>query len=128
MDKNIGFSYTYSAVTNREVQEIRKRYIPKKESKFEELKRLDRQVQTSGIIQSLSIGIVGFLLFGLGVCMTIRIVGKSILLGVLFGLVGTAIMLVAYPVYRFILSKTKEKLVPRILELTAELTGDNSHP
>lgn len=125
MDKNIGFSYTYSAAANKEVQEIRKRYMPKEESKFEELKRLDRQVQTSGIIQSLSVGIIGFLLFGLGVCMTVKIVGESIILGVLLGLAGSAAMLFAYPIYRSIFSKTKEKLVPRILELTVELTGSD---
>lgn len=125
MDKNTGFSYTYSATANKEVQEIRKKYMPKEESKFEELKRLDYQVQTSGMIQSLSIGIVGFLLLGLGVCMAAKIVGESIILGVLLGIIGFAVMLLAYPVYRSIFAKTKEKLAPRILELTAELTGNN---
>lgn len=125
MDKNTGFRYTYSAAANREVQEIRKRYLPREESKFEELKRLDHQVQTSGMIQSLSIGIIGFLLFGLGVCMSAKIVGESIVFGVIFGLVGSVAMLFAYPVYRSVFGRTKEKLVPRILELTAELSGNN---
>lgn len=114
--KNTGFRYIYSAATNKEVQEIRKKYMPKKESKFEELKRLDYKVQTSGMIQSLTIGIIGFLLFGLGVRMTVKIVGKSIFLGVLLGIAGTLAMSIAYPIYRSIFRKTKAKYTPRISE------------
>lgn len=125
MDKNTGFSYSYSASANKEVLEIRKKYMPTEESRYEELKRLDYQVQTSGMIESLSVGIAGFLLFGFGICMALKIIGGSMLLGILLGLIGLVTMLFAYPVYRSILRKTKEKLVPRILELTAELTGNN---
>ena len=46
-------------------------------------------------------------------------------LGVLLGLVGMVVMFFAYPIYRRILEKTKSKFVPRILELTAELIGEN---
>lgn len=126
MDKNTVFSYTYSAKVNKEVQEIRKKYLPKEESKLEELKRLDRRVQKSGLIPSLTVGIIGFLLFGLGVCMTVQIIGESILLGMLLAIVGIGAMLFAYPVYRSLHSNTKEKLVPRILELSTELTGGHS--
>ena len=42
MDSNITFSYKYSAKDNKEIQEIRKKYLPKTESKLEELKRLER--------------------------------------------------------------------------------------
>lgn len=125
MDKSIGFSYTYSAAANKEIDEIRKRYLPKVESKFEELKRLDHQVQTSGMIPALSAGITGFLLFGLGVCMGAKIVGESVIFGVLLGLVGMAAMLVAYPIYLRFLKKAKGKFVPRILELSSELIGEN---
>lgn len=42
------FSYKYSAVENKEIQEIRKKYLPQNESKLEELKRLDMQAQMPG--------------------------------------------------------------------------------
>lgn len=120
MDKETEFHYTYSAAANKEVQEIRKKYLPKEESKLDELKRLDRKVQTAGIIESLTVGISGFLLFGLGICMTIGVVGSNWLVGCLLGFVSICIMLCAYPVYRSIFGKSKEKFVPRILELTAD--------
>lgn len=121
MEKNSEFSYTYSAVTNQEVQEIRKKYVTKEESKMDELRRLDHQVQTSGMIPSLTFGIIGFLLFGSGVCMTTKVIGGNIILGVFLGGVGLVAMLFAYPVYRSLFNKAKDKFVPRILELTSEL-------
>ena len=123
MEKQNGFSYHYSAATNQEVQEIRKKYMPTEESKIEELRRLDYEVQTAGIIPALVLGIIGALLFGLGVCVTIQVINGGILLGGFLGIVGGFAMLVAYPVHRARLDKAKEKLVPRILELTSELPG-----
>lgn len=120
------FSYTYSAKENQEVLNIRKKYLPQEESKLEELKRLDNTVQTSGVTESLCVGIVSALVFGVGLCFGMQVLGSGTffgMLGVLIGLVGIGGMLLAYPVYRRIFRKTKAKLTPRILELTAELSG-----
>lgn len=119
------FTYTYSAQENKEIQEIRKKYLPQVESKFDELKRLDAQVQNSGMVESLSVGIGGALIFGLGMCLAMQVIGNGvaiIVLGVFLCIVGVVGMLVAYPIYRKIFEKTKAELAPRILELTAELS------
>lgn len=126
MSKEVTFSYNYSAKENQEVQEIRKKYLPQEESKLEELKRLDRCVQESGMMESLIVGITGALVFGLGMCLAMDVIGNSIVLGVLLGLVGAVGMFAAYPVYRKIFDKTKAKFTPRILELTAELSGEKN--
>lgn len=123
------FSYKYSAKENAEVQAIRKKYLPKSESKLEELKRLDETVQASGMVESLCAGIGGALIFGLGLCLAMQVIGSGLvmmIIGVLIGIVGMAGMLVAYPVYCKVFSATKEKYAPRILELTAELTGEKT--
>ena len=123
------FVYNYSAKENAEVQAIRKKYLPREESKFEELKRLDYMVQSSGMVESLSAGIGGALFFGLGMCLAMQVIGEGlilIILGVLIGIAGMIGMLVAYPVYRKVFEKTKEKYLPRIFELTAELSGNTA--
>ena len=125
MNQDITFSYNYSAKENKEVQEIRKKYLPQGESKLDELKRLDELVQTSGIIESLCAGIGGLLIFGLGMCFCMQVIGTGTLmqvLGILFGIVGIAAMIVAYPIHRKVFNKTKEKHAPRILELIEELS------
>ena len=43
------FSYKYSTVENKEIQEIRKRYLPHSESKLDELKRLDAQARIDAV-------------------------------------------------------------------------------
>lgn len=126
MNKNV-FIYSYSAPENKEVQEIRKKYLPKQESKFEELKRLDRDVQKAGTMGSLLVGIGGCLVFGIGLCLAMHVIGNSFLLGVFADIVGAAAMIAAYPVYRHISGKTKTRLVPRILQLTDELSGEKAH-
>lgn len=124
MNQDTAFIYKYSAKTNMEIQEIRKKYLPREESKLEELRRLDRTVQNAGMIESLCTGIGAALAFGLGLCLTMQVLGKGFflaVLGVLFGIIGMMGMLAAYPVYRKMFKKTKEKHTARILELTEAL-------
>lgn len=124
---NKTFSFTYSAEENKEIQEIRKKYLPQTETKLDELKRLDAQVQNSGTVEALCVGIISCLIFGLGMCLAMQVIGSGILAivcGVLIGMVGMAGMLTAYPVYRSKKNKTKERLAPRILELADELSNN----
>ena len=126
MNQETTFIYKYSAKENAEVQAIRKKYLPREESKFEELKRLDETVQASGVVESLCAGIGGAMIFGLGICLAMQMIGNGFvmfMIGILLGLLGIAGMIVAYPIYRKVFSAAKSKYAPRILELTAELTG-----
>lgn len=127
MNQENTFSYKYSAKEAKEIQEIRKKYLPQGERKLDELKRLDGVVQNSGVMESLCIGISSLLIFGLGMCLAMQVVGNGawiIALGILLGMIGMAGMTVAYPIYRAIYRKTKEKYAPRILELSEELSKE----
>lgn len=118
------FSYTYSAKENQEVLNIRRKYMPQEESKLDELKRLDNLVQSSGVMEALCAGVGGALIFGLGMCLAMEVIGQMIWLGVILGLIGMAGMLAAYPVYRKFFVKAKAQHAPRILQLTEELSGN----
>lgn len=126
MNNENTFSYTYSAKENQEVLNIRKRYLPQEESKLDELKRLDHLVQSSGMIESLSAGIGGCLIFGLGLCLAMEVIGHMVWLGVILGLAGAAGMFAAFPVYRKYFARAREKYTPRILQLAEELSGNPS--
>lgn len=128
MNQETTFVYKYSAKDNKEVQEIRSKYLPREESKLEELKRLDYTVQNSGMIESLCDGIGGVLIFGLGLCLAMQVIGSGvfiIVLGILLGIVGMIGMITAYPLYRKMSQKAKAEYAPRILQLTDELMMKN---
>jgi len=128
MDHETTFIYNYSAKENKEVQEIRNKYLPREESKLEELKRLDYTVQNAGMIESLCAVIGGVLIFGLGLCLAMQVIGSgvfNIVLGILLGIVGMIGMIIAYPIYRKMVQKAKAEYAPRILQLTDELMMKN---
>ena len=119
--ENTTFNYTYSAARNKEVESIRNKYMPREESKFERLKKLDLRVQMAGTIESLCFGIVGALVFGIGMCFFLDVFAGVAWLSALFMIIGSLIMIPAYPIYRRIARKTKAELTPEILRLSEEI-------
>ena len=119
--ENNTFSYNYSAVRNKEVESIRRKYMPHEESKLERLKKLDLRVQMAGTIESLCFGIVGALVFGIGMCFFLDVFAGAAWLTALLMVLGAVIMIPAYPIYRRIARKTKTELIPEILRLSEEI-------
>ena len=119
--ENNTFSYTYSATRNKEVESIRRKYLPREESKLEKLKKLDLRVQMAGTIESLCFGIVGALVFGIGMCFFLDVFAGAAWLTALLMVLGAVIMIPAYPIYRRIARKTKTELTPEILRLSEEI-------
>ena len=121
MEQSNAFSYQYSAKQNREVEHIRRKYLPKEENKMEALRKLDARVQMAGTIPSLCIGVVGALVFGLGMCFFLDVFAGAAWLTALLMVLGAVIMIPAYPIYRRIARKTKAELTPEILRLSDEI-------
>ena len=120
------FNYTYSANRQEEIQNIRKKYLPKEEDKMEQLRRLDRSATKKGSIVSIFVGIAGCMLMGVGMCCSMVWMGHWFIPGVIIGLIGIAAVAIAYPLYTHITKKERQKLAPRILKLTEELSGPES--
>lgn len=121
MENNQVFRYQYSAEQNKEVENIRKKYMPPEISKLDMLKSLDDRVQAAGRLPALIIGVIGCLLFGIGMCFGLDVFAGEDWLSVLFCVSGVCMMLPAYPVFRHIQKKTKAELVPKILHLFEEI-------
>ena len=125
------FSYTYSASEKSEIEKIRQKYMPKdeSESKLETIKRLDASVARAAMAWSLTLGIIGVLVMGFGMCIIMTEIGKylglvgnvGMIVGILIGIVGMAVAAVAYPIYRAIEKRQRERVAPEILRLTEEL-------
>lgn len=123
-DEDQCFQYSYSAKRHKEIEDIRKKYLPKEEDKLETLRRLDRNAQKPGTMAAIMVGVIGALLLGVGMCCTM-VWGSSMMifgLGVIVGIIGIAIVSIAYPLYKKVTKKQREKIAGQILALSEEIS------
>ena len=125
MTNNNKFEYTYTALSERERQEIisiKNNYAPttkKSETKLERLRRLDNKVNGTATITALVLSIPGTLIFGTGLTMVLE--WNLILWGIIVSVVGVIPIALAYPLYKYVLNKGKKKHGAEILKLSEEL-------
>lgn len=115
------FSYTYSAKEQEELKRIRDKYLPEKDDKMENLRKLDRSVYKKATIYSLILGIAGALIMGIGMCCTMEWEETMFIPGVVIGLIGVFLLSLAYPAYSRTLKNERKKIAPEIIRLTDEL-------
>lgn len=108
---------------NKSIREIKSRYEgpSKREEKLERLKKLDSKVRNLPVIISLCVGVLGALIFGLGLSMVL--VWNMTILGCLIGAVGCVPMGLAYKVFLTTYEKQKKKYKDEIIKLSEELLG-----
>lgn len=121
MENNENFSYTYSAKEQEEIKKIREKYIPREPDKMEQLRSLDRRVTNKGTLISVTVGVIGTLILGVGMCCTMLWADRFFVMGVIVGIIGIAVLSAAYPLYTHIIKKEREKIAPEIIRLTDEL-------
>lgn len=115
------FNYTYSAAQQDEVMNIRKKYLPQEENKMEQLRRLDRSVTRKAQAASITVGVIGSLILGVGMCCAMVWQGTWFFPGIVIGLAGIAVVALAYPVYNHVAKKERKRVAPEILRLSEEL-------
>mgnify|MGYP002797225060 FL=1 len=122
MDQNEEtFEYRYSAKQQEEIEAIRRKYLPKEEDKMEQLRQMDKRVSRKGTIISIIIGVIGWLLLGIGMCCTMEWAGRWFVPGIVIGVIGIVMIALAYPLYERITKKERKKIAPLILKLADEL-------
>ena len=114
-EKKETFEYNYSAKQQKEIKTIREKYVPKEENKMEQLRRLDASATKPGTAASIIVGVIGALLFGIGMCCTMVWMGNLFIPGIVIGVAGLLAIAAAYPVYTHITKKQREKLAPEIM-------------
>lgn len=116
-----GFQYSYSAKQQEEIKRIRSKYEAAQEDKMAYLRRLDERAGKKGTILSIVLGVIGTLVLGLGMCCVLVWQNTWFIPGIVIGIVGLAVLSLAYPVYLQVTKKEREKIAPEILRLTDEL-------
>lgn len=118
---NKKFEYTYSALTESErkrLESIRREYEPKREteqSEFDRITQLDSKIKVPAHAWSITIGIVGALLFGLGLTMVLE--WTMTVFGIIVMALGCVPLALAYPIYTALIARGKRKYGSEILQL-----------
>lgn len=122
------FNFKYKALSQeerKEIDSIRRQYTPKEqtETKMDRLRRLDSLVKNTAVIWSLCLGIIGTLIFGIG--LTLILEWNIWLWGIVLMAVGSVPMMIAYPVYKAVFKKYKNRYGEEILKLSEELLNES---
>lgn len=119
--ENNSFNYNYSAKEQAELKKIREKYEDREETPIERLRRLDASVTVAGTVISIILGVIGSLVMGVGMCCCMLWQDTMFIPGIIIGIVGIALVAVAYPVYSAVTKRQRKKIAPEILKLTEEL-------
>lgn len=131
-ENNNTFEFTYSAKEQAEIKRIREKYTApeKKElTSIEKLRALDNMVTKKASAAALVFGILGALILGIGMSLIMTdfaaFIGFSIqtalVVGIVLGVVGIALVVAAYPVYSEVTKNERKKIAPEIIRITDEL-------
>lgn len=109
------------------VENIKKEYSEKDNTKLDELKSLDKKVKTVPMVFAYVFGSVAALILGVGMCLAMKVIGGTttwMVVGILIGIVGLALMTINAPIYFKLLNARKKKYSAEILKLSNEILNE----
>lgn len=127
MSKKFEYKYTSPSKEERkEIEYIQKQYLEptkKERTKLDRLRELDFKVKEIPVIISLALGIIGTLIFGLGLTMILE--WNLLVWGILVMVVACVPMSFAYFSHNKLYAKLKNKYSNEIIKLSKELLNEN---
>ena len=106
------------------VEKIRSQYTEKEQTELDALKALDAKVKKPANVFGYTYGTIGTIVMGAGMSLVMTDIGallgmaETLVPGIAVGLVGMAMVLSTYPIYKKILNSRKKKYAAQILELS----------
>ena len=93
MENKEGFSFTYSAEQQKEIEAIRQKYLPNEVDKMEQLRRLHAIPTQKAQAGAIAVGVIGALIMGTGMSFAMTDIGAvlgnlAMVLGVAVGIAG----------------------------------------
>lgn len=107
-------------------EQLANEYAPKDASKVVALRKLDAKAKMPATIAVYTIGIVAALVMGMGMCLSMKVIGDGstgmFVIGVVLGILGIAVAGINYPLYKKLIARGKEKYAYEIMELAREIS------
>ena len=108
-------------------QKIRAQYMQKQSTELDTLRKLDVKVKRPANVFSYVFGSIFAIIMGAGMSLVMTDIGttlgiqNSLIPGIIIGVVGMAMAIVNYPIYKGILGSRKKKYSAEILELSEKI-------
>ena len=109
-------------------EKIRTQYMEKKSSELDTLRELDAKVKRPANVFAYTFGSISAIIMGGGMSLIMTDIASKfgigadpLIPGIVIGVVGMAMALVNYPIYKGILESRKKKYGPEILELSERI-------
>ena len=108
----------------KEIEKMRSAYAEKETTPLEELKRKDRAARRPAAVFAYIFGITGALVLGVGMCLAMRVIGDLFILGIAVGIVGIAMVVANYFIYKAMRKAGRKKHAQEILDLSNKLLNE----
>lgn len=108
------------------VQKIRTQYTEKEHSALDELKELDNKVKKPANVFAYAFGSISAIIMGSGMSLVMTDVGSALGIssmapGIVIGVVGMALAIANYPMYKKILASRKKQYANEIIAISDKL-------
>lgn len=107
-------------------EQLANEYAPKNTSKVVALRKLDRKAKLPANIFAYTFGIVFSLVFGVGMCLCMKVIGDgttaAMIAGIIIGVFGMVGVGINYPIYKKLLENGKKKYAFEIIQLAKEIS------
>lgn len=109
-------------------ESIANEYAVKDTRKVVALKKLDAKAKLPATIFTYTFGIISALILGVGMCLSMKVIGNGttamMVLGIILGVIGLACIAVNYPIYKKMLENSKKKYASDIIRLAKEISEE----
>ncbi len=109
-------------------EKLASEYAPKETRKVVALKKLDSRAKRPANVFAYTFGVVMALLLGVGMCLSMKVIGGGstlfTVLGVIVGVIGIAGVSVNYAIYRKLLESSKKKYSADIIALANQIAAE----
>lgn len=107
-------------------EQLANEYAPKDTSKVVALRKLDARAKLPTTVFTYTFGIITSLIAGVGMCLSMKVIGDGttfmFVLGVVVGIIGLDGMGINYPIYKKMLANGKQKYAYEIMQLAKEIS------
>ncbi len=114
-------TYTHSSKDVELAKKIRSEFT-REESDIDQLKALKKSAENKASIPSLLIGIIFALVFGTG--MSLCLMGKNLILGIIVGLIGLAGAAIVPVIHSMILKAAKARIEDDVIRLSDKIINN----